>query len=147
MTALKSNKVLGIIEWVCRLLLGGAFIYAGLLKSGDPSAFAGNIVNFQLLPEAWVNITALSLPWLEIFSGLLILIGPWTRLGALSLAVLNGIFLLALLSALMRGISVDCGCFGSSGPSSPAKIGLAIARDLVFVAMAIFIYIRAARRI
>lgn len=139
----KYSRTRMAFEWGCRLILAAAFIYAGVLKNGNPQAFAGSIATFEILPEGWVNVVALTLPWLEILSGLLLLIGPWTRVGALSLVCLNGIFLLALLSAIIRGIPVDCGCFGSSGPSSPAKVWLAIGRDVVFLAMAVFVYLRA----
>mgnify|MGYP001562291065 FL=1 len=63
------------------------------------------------------------------------------RLGALSVIILSSIFCLALLSALLRGIQVDCGCFGSGKPSI-LKTWLAFGRDILFFAIATAIYLR-----
>lgn len=63
------------------------------------------------------------------------------RLGAFSVIILSSIFCLALLSTLLRGIQVDCGCFGSGKPSI-LKTWLALGRDIILLTVALLLYRR-----
>ena len=63
------------VELVCRLLVGGVFVYASLDKILNPSEFAKVVYNYQILPLPLSNLLAMSLPWLELFAGLAIVIG------------------------------------------------------------------------
>ena len=95
-------------------LIGGLFIYAGALKVWDPVKFATDIQNFRILPWALSVRLAFYLPWLEIICGAALLFG-WLRTGALTiLTSLMVIFLGATIAARVRGIDLDCGCFGSA---------------------------------
>jgi hypothetical protein len=49
--------------------------------------------------------------------GLMLISGWKARAASLALAGLSIVFGLALGQALMRGLVVDCGCFGSGEPS------------------------------
>ncbi len=122
-----------------RYALSGIFLYAGALKLWDPAAFAASIVRFQLVPELLVHPLALGLPPLEILLGLSLLFGPWKRQAALGVTILCLVFLVGLASAGLRGIEVDCSCFGAS-TSEP--LWLLILRDVLLLAAAISIYAR-----
>ena len=96
------------------LVIGGAFIYAGALKVVDPVKFGKDISNFHILPWSVGVRMAFYLPWLEIFCGVAVIVG-WLRSGAL--AILTGlmlVFIAATISAEVRGIDLDCGCFGAA---------------------------------
>ena len=99
-----------------RITLAVVFIYAGVVKSNDIVAFAG-----QILPYAWNYLVASILPYLELLCGLLLLLSMRVRPAVLVLFVLNIIFMVVLLSAIIRGFDIDCGCFkpGSADPTSP----------------------------
>jgi uncharacterized membrane protein YphA (DoxX/SURF4 family) len=125
---------------VIRFLIGAIFVYAGSAKLGDSLQFADNIASFQLLPAVLVNPLALALPPLEIAAGVLT-IGGWPRVGALALVFLVGVFCLALLLDLARGIEVNCGCFGAG---SDGSTGLNLTRDLALLAAALIAYRSAA---
>ena len=58
------------------------------------------------------------LPWLELCSGVLLVTGLWLRASAGIATALFGVFTLAVLSALLRGLDISCGCFGTSSPLS-----------------------------
>ena len=93
-------------------LLGGVYITAGALKIADPLAFARAIMDYDLLPETLVPAAAVLLPWVEAAAGALAIAGRW-RAGALTLmAGMSAIFLAASVTALARGLSPECGCFG-----------------------------------
>ena len=104
-----------------RLTLAVVFIYAGVVKSNDIVAFAGQIANYQILPYAWNYLVASILPYLELLCGLLLLLNLRVRPAVLVLFVLNVIFMFVLSSAIIRGFDIDCGCFkpDSTNPTSP----------------------------
>ena len=130
--------------WLLRLALSGVFIYAGALKLRDPHSFSESVASFRLLPPMLVNPVALTLPMLELFAAVMALgAGRWRRLGAFSLLALLVVFLLALATALARGINVDCGCFGADNFDvlAPSKnLWGAIGRDLALGASAWVLY-------
>lgn len=117
---------------ILRCLVGGVFIYAGALKIRDPQAFADSIATFQLLPMAVINPLAIVLPPFEILVGLALMLGWWKRAMSLAVMILLAVFLVALASALARGLQVDCGCFGS-GPPSAWKTWYALGRDVLLL--------------
>lgn len=133
------------VEWAFRVTLAFVFIYAGILKIIDPVSFGGSIATFELIPDSWSNLVAIVLPPFEIMMGLLLLIPRGARVASFALILLNLLFIFALLQGLLRGLPVDCGCFGSSGPSNPATIWIAIGRDILFLGMASVIWQRQAR--
>lgn len=124
------------VQWTLRILLAGLFGYAGFLKIAQPLAFADGIATFRLLPAWMITTVAVALPVAEILLSALLL-AAWRRAAALGLLVLTGVFIVALLSVVARGIEVNCGCFGPGGPTSGwLELGrnalLAIALGLVY---------------
>lgn len=125
------------------VLMGAAFLYAGIIKVRAADAFADNIAGFRLLPPALNNLLAIGLPPFEILLGCLLIVGWQRRTAAFCALLLSGIFLLALLSAWLRGISVNCGCFGSEpGSLTPRQqLLLSIGRDLLLMGAAAAVYL------
>jgi len=105
-----------------RLVVGGIFIYAGYVKIIAPAGFAKNVNQYQMLPDLLVNISASFLPWLELLSGLALILVPWLRRGASAwISIMLVIFTGAILISLSRGLDISCGCL-STDPNA-AKIG------------------------
>ncbi len=133
------------VRWVLRSLLSGLFIYAGAVKMRDAGAFADSVASFRLLPSVLVTPTTLTLPPLEVLAALLALTaGRWRRTGAFCLAVLLAVFVAALASALVRRLTVDCGCFGPDRLDmlTPTKnLWFALGRDAVLGVMAWWLYV------
>jgi putative oxidoreductase len=128
------------------LAVAAVFIYAGVDKIRDPLQFADSIAAFAILPAVLINLLALGLPPFEIACGLL-LIGPWTRrVGSLAVAVILVVFMIALSSALLRGLTLDCGCFGVGAPSRP-RMWLELALDAALLSGALFVYLRSISRL
>jgi uncharacterized membrane protein YphA (DoxX/SURF4 family) len=104
---------------VSRLLLGGIFIAAAAGKIVHPAEFAKVIHNYQILPDSFINIAAIVLPWLEALLGALLAAGVWLP-GAVALAnLLLLCFFSALVFNLARGINVHCGCFSTDITGDP----------------------------
>jgi uncharacterized membrane protein YphA (DoxX/SURF4 family) len=133
-----NERAKTVLYWALRLSLGGLFVVTGALKIVDPSAFALEIHNYQLLP-ALAPILAASLPTVELAVGAALVLGtrPWVRAGALATFALMVVFTAAVASAVGRGINISCGCFGAG--SGPVTL-LTVARDLALLAASVAVY-------
>jgi uncharacterized membrane protein YphA (DoxX/SURF4 family) len=105
-----KNKTLLL---VFRLVLGGLFVYAGVVKVLDPLGFAQDIRNYRLVGQSLSFIAAVVLPWLEILAGVALAAGIWKRASALIISGLLVFFILLTLVTIARGLDVECGCFGA----------------------------------
>lgn len=129
------------IIFVTRILLGLVFVYASVDKILHPEAFAKQIYAYQLLPETWISAVAISLPWLEMILGSLLIFGVWLH-GAVALTNLLLLsFFTALLINIFRGIDVDCGCFSTTS-ATPGAMWTYLLRDLFFLALSLFLLLR-----
>ena len=109
---MKNDLLLTITLWAFRLLLAGIFIYAAIGKLAEPQRFLDAVRGYDLLPDPWAAWLAMSLPWLELITGVALLT-PWFALGAS--VIITGmftVFIAAIASAWSRGLSISCGCFG-----------------------------------
>lgn len=141
MKSFLSNR---LVILALRIAMGALFIYAGVPKMGNPQAFADSIATFQLLPPQFINLVALALPPFEIIVGLMLLLGWKLRPAAFSVLFLSVVFALAILQALVRGLQVDCGCFGSGEPSI-LKTWISLGRDLLLMGAATLVYLASTR--
>ena len=132
-----------------RLLLGAYFVYASLDKIADPAAFAKIVYQWQVLGPVPANLLAVTLPWVEILAGGLLILGVWRKEAALVIALLLVVFLVAAGSVVARGIDVEnCGCTslaksepGAAWPPAWTKgVGwYLITRDLVMLGAALLL--------
>jgi hypothetical protein len=99
------------LSLAARIILGTVFVYASFDKIRYPEPFAQNIIGYDILPLAWTNIAAIWLPWLELVSGVMLILGVWVRSNALIVNFLLIVFIIALISAIVRGLDISCGCF------------------------------------
>jgi len=123
----------GAIGVLCRVVLGGVFLVAGLLKLPEPAANVRAVRAYRLLPESVVAVVGHGLPILEILLGACLILGLVTRVAAVVSAVLLTAFVVGIGSAWARGLSIECGCFGGgAGPSANASAAYPweIARDV-----------------
>jgi len=99
------------LQLVLRIFVGLYFVYASLDKIADPGAFARIVYQWQILGPIPSNVLAVTLPWVELFAGLLLVAGVWKKDAAATIAILLVVFLVAAGLVLARGIDVDnCGC-------------------------------------
>jgi uncharacterized membrane protein YphA (DoxX/SURF4 family) len=98
---------------VFRALLGGLFVYAGIVKVLEPLDFAQNIRNYDLVGQSLSFIAAIVLPWIEILAGAFLIAGIWKRGAALVITGLLVFFIVLTLVTIARGLDIDCGCFGA----------------------------------
>lgn len=107
-----KNKTLLL---VFRIVLGGLFVYAGVAKVLGPLDFAQNIRNYRIVGQSLSFIAALVVPWLEILAGAFLIAGVWTRGAALVISSFLVFFIVLTVVTMIRGLDIDCGCFGAVG--------------------------------
>jgi uncharacterized membrane protein YphA (DoxX/SURF4 family) len=122
-----SNKYLLL---VARIVLGFIFIYAGVEKISDPEAFAISISNYRLLPIATINFFAITLPWIELVAGILLIFGIAVKENSSILFSMLLVFTIAIVISLFRGLSIDCGCFGKGSQIGLLKL---VENTLMFI--------------
>ena len=100
------------IAHVLRFAAGALLIVASYDKLLDPQPFADAVDAYRILPLALVNLAAVALPWVELVTGVCLLLGLGTPGAGLVTAALAAVYTVAVTAALLRGLDIGCGCFG-----------------------------------
>jgi len=127
-----------------RILLGLIFLFAGIAKISDPVRFIFTLREFNLFSEAVIPFMALYLPWLEFILGLFLILGLLYRASSFLLACLNTMFAIAILTVVVRGMEIDCGCFGMFADilKIPDSADIkAVIRNVIFIGISVYIFI------
>jgi uncharacterized membrane protein YphA (DoxX/SURF4 family) len=150
-----------VVIWIGRLILGPIFIYAGYSKAFLPNthfwpwfllkfSLATNIANFafqvdafQMLPAWGVQFVAHTLPFTEIFLGVMLLIGWRLRIWAPVLTVIMIGFTVVVLRAYLLHMNINCGCFATPEPIGLKKILEDTAMSALAILMTWFVFIEA----
>ncbi len=129
--AMSANSALLL---VLRVVVGGVLLAAASQKIQSPKAFALSIDAFGLVPRSLIPTLAYLFIWEDILAGGLLVLGVWSRAAAVASAGLLAVFIGALASAVLRGLPIDCGCFGAlfRGPVGWSSV----LRNVVLIAMA-----------
>jgi uncharacterized membrane protein YphA (DoxX/SURF4 family) len=150
-----------VVNIILRLVLGGIFVVAGATKiwhvqsktvyqsntsfaiAGhisivpDVSEFADSVLNYRVPPRALNNLVAITFPWIELLAGGLLMCGIWKRASTVVITVLMVVFLIAIGQAVVRGLNISCGCFGTV---EGRRVGLnALAEDTAMFAAALWL--------
>lgn len=139
--SIKERGMKRVISWPLRILLAGIFFYAGWVKVSDPTLFAIKVRNYELLSDPWVALVAMTLPWLEIICAVCVLV---RRLESGALIWIAGMllgFMFGMVSALLRGLDIDCGCFG--GTLDRGSLAVALVMDAVLLVVAVRLWLLA----
>jgi uncharacterized membrane protein YphA (DoxX/SURF4 family) len=108
------------VHLLLRLVLGAFFVFASLDKIASPAAFAKIVYQWQVIGPVPSNLVAVTLPWVEIVAGLLLIAGVWRRESALVIALMLVVFIVAAGSVMARGIDVEnCGCVSLAKAGAP----------------------------
>ena len=136
-----NSQLSTVPQFVWRILefiVGGIFIYAGVIKALDPVRFANDIDNYKTIPWFVGVRLAFYLPWLEIFCGLALILRILYRGGLSILTALIGIFIVATIAAKIRGLDIACGCFGHASKNWSFSAHLALDLVLLVATIALF---------
>ncbi len=112
----ESRRVWGAtVAVVARLGLAVVWAWAAIAKLGDADGAVRAVRAYEILPEALVKPFAWGLPFVELASALLLVLGIGTRVAGWISAVILTVFMAGIISVWARGIQIDCGRFGGGG--------------------------------
>ena len=122
-----------IVIFLCRLALAAIFLYAAYVKLREPwFIFAASVDSYQILPPWAVFFIARTLPWFELALGILLLIGFGLQWVAGVCGLLLLVFWSSMFRAYLKGMQIDCGCFGPG----EAVSALTLLRDGAMIVLA-----------
>lgn len=139
---IKMNKILGNKYFLVsiRIILGFVFIFAAISKAAEPEAFAKAIYNYKLLPLFLINILAITLPWIELSAGLLLVFGVSVKENSAILSGMLLVFIIAIAISLARGLDINCGCFGTVDGSKVGLMKILENVGLLFLGLILIMY-------
>jgi uncharacterized membrane protein YphA (DoxX/SURF4 family) len=134
-----ENQWFGLLA---RLVLGAVLFAAGWLKAFKFDEAQMAVRAYEVLPITLANVLGVILPWFEIAVALLLILGVAVRPAAFASGILMLLFIAAITQAGLRGLSIDCGCFGGGGAVAPGKTKYLqeIARDFALFLLALYLY-------
>lgn len=133
-----------VVTQLFRVLVGGLFIFSGLIKLNDPMGmafkledyFAPDVLNLTFLTPFALSI-ALFIVIAEVLLGVALLIGWKTKITVLSLMGLIVFFtFLTFYSAYFNKVT-DCGCFGDAIPLTPWQ---SFSKDVILLVLILWIW-------
>ena len=129
-----------VILLALRIAVGALFVLASIDKLHHPEDFYEIIMGYRIVPWSIALIMAIWLPWLELCVGTILILGIWPRAAALLLAALTFMFIVAIVSALARGIDLTCGCFLVS-PEAEIRTWTTLWQEGVFLLGCVWLWI------
>ena len=130
--------------FLARIAIGLVLCLSGFIKLTEPyQNFLYDIQQYSLFSSGVETFIAQTVPWVEFFVGVFLLLGLWIRVIVPCAFLIFVSFVLIILQALLKGISLDsCGCFGEM-IAVPSRVMMLF--DLV-VCVFLFLMIRCYER-
>jgi uncharacterized membrane protein YphA (DoxX/SURF4 family) len=135
---MKEGK--NIIEITLRVVLGALFIWAGTMKVLDVASFVETVGYFKIAPfdvAPWDMWLGYMLPVFEIIVGAALILGVLLKGAMVSVFLLSAGFLAAVISANVRGLNIECGCFGKALSFDNYYVHIAVLAVMTVMAVAL----------
>jgi len=135
--------------WMIRLLVGGLFIFSGLIKVNDPvgtsiklneyfDVFSNDIASFFFYFKSFALELAVFLVVVEVLLGVMLILGVKSRLTVWTLALMILFFtFLTFYSAYFNKVT-DCGCFGDAIKLTPWE---SFYKDVILVVLIAILFV------
>jgi len=133
-------------EFSVRWILGIIFIYASWHKITGPADFAKIIYGYQLVPDYLINLIAIFLPFVELFTGIALISGIYVRSSSLIILCMLFFFIVAISINLIMGHEFDCGCFSPNKAGYFNSVQLLLFRDLIYFILGIYLILYSGSR-
>ena len=137
--ALKIQKDFAIraLETLCRVGIGGMFIFASIFKIQDPHQFATLVAQYQFFSALHLdfvnNFFSLVYPQFEFWFGLAMIVSPFVKESAFAIFWMFVSFIIALAWALWNDLGITCGCFELEGAQDKAEAWTSLIRDIILI--------------
>lgn len=132
-------------------LLAVVLVWAAIGKIANLQEFYSLMLGYRLpIPPPLLRVAAITLPWLEMISGIFLMLKS-TRAAALAWAsALFALFSAVTLQAWLRGLHINCGCLDlslvglradSALAASLESAGFAFLRAVVLGLVAVYLFL------
>ena len=137
MKKLLFNKIwIRILEF----FLGILFVYSGIIKIKDIFEFSLIVAKYGIIPEKFINLFSIILPFFEIFSGISLILGIFIQGASFMILSMLILFTISVFYVFLKGLSFECGCFEIFGKGMETGI-LLILRNFVLMLFSLNIFI------
>lgn len=117
-----TDTLRSILTWVCRILLGGTFLFSGFVKVADPMGMTHKLhtylaaLNWRTIAEAQLlqEAATTALGTLEFVLGASLLLGIRRKFTAQCTLLFTLAFTLLTIWVYAAAPVADCGCFGDA---------------------------------
>ena len=128
--------------WIVRIIVGGLFIFSGLIKLNDPLGFSYKLEEyFEVFHITFLNPAAVFfsvfLCALEVILGVFLLAGISVKKVAWGLLLLIGFFTFLTFYSAAFDVVKSCGCFGDAIPLTPWQ---SFIKDLILLVLIFYIF-------
>ena len=132
---------------VLRLALGAVFVVSGFDKLMQPAgSFLAIVEKYQLVNHELAQVVAWTLPWIELFFGVFVIVGLWLKVSIGVLMSIIIVFITAVGQTIFRELPIKkCGCFSES-MSLPLPVVMVVDSIIFALLVVLFKNIKKARR-
>jgi putative oxidoreductase len=128
------------IELAARLTLGVTFVYASYHKILAPAEFAKLVYGYGLFPHETINLIAITIPFIELISGIALITGTYTRSAALIIIGMLIAFIIIISTNVIRGHEFDCGCFSMEANKAANSAIYILGRNIILLIFGGYIF-------
>jgi len=108
-----------VVAHLCAIAVAGVFFYAAYEKIKWPGQFAIAIKNYHMVPDLYLNLMALVMPWWEVAAAIALIFPRTRRAGAILILGMLTMFIVAVsYAAFYKGYNINCGCFGKDSATA-----------------------------
>lgn len=128
-------KLKSILLDLIRLALAFIFIISSIEKMKNPYAFALSVDAYQIFPNWIINLSVLLIPWFELFIAFGLIFRYKLKANLILYILLMLLFTLLVVVAIIKGLDIECGCYGESS----SKVGLTKLLENILIMIGCFI--------
>ncbi len=128
------------MELTARLILGVTFIYASYHKILAPAEFAKLVYGYDLFPHETINLISITIPFIELISGVALITGIYTRAAALIIIGMLIAFIISISINVIRGHEFDCGCFSIETVPAAKSAKYILGRDVILLLLGSYLF-------
>ena len=128
------------IELAARLILGVTFIYASYHKILAPAEFAKLVYGYDLFPHDTINLISITIPFIELISGIALITGIYTRAAALIITGMLIAFIISISINVIRGHEFNCGCFSIENNHTAKSAKYMLGRDVILLILGSYLF-------
>ena len=103
-----------LVERIGRTFVIGLFIVSGLSHVENPLHFVDTVYSYRIVPPSIGTLTAVLVPIIQLQVAYLLFVGVFNITAWIWATGLFGLFAIVHATILVRGLNVDCGCFGDA---------------------------------